>query len=346
MLDEDTTALYAFFETAIDSFVPGLVYNMQDRQTEWGKLDSMHVEATHAVYIPSAKGDTVRVTVEVTTQYAYNHFQDILYLQRVGKSKPMLTDYSLGRFTVMDCSRDELDRVSPVFFQMTKDLVAHRDEKVKKWFGSDPAFMKNSFETRDRFFPLDMIANAEVKYHRGYMRKYCGTRNRANAFLTYEVMLNDTTVNYVTLLIYKNTDEDEYDLYSFYAGNEDGHNKTADLKMAEQLTNEIFRMLERNDYKAFYYALHDEAKPTKEGQPYTEEDMKEMVDEYASWGKFDAFYDMETLRLVNIGDASNVFIRYVVIAQLLNEEGETEYVELSFKPDATGKIRLMGFEYM
>lgn len=344
IINRDSVDMHRFFAGEIRPYIQDLITAIKEREEMWGAIDTIRIERNESRFVPSGKNDTTWYNLTLSTVYQYNQSQDVLLIRKTGKDKPQLIDYSFDRKKVMHCSKEELEYVKPIFEDMVNNLVKRNDSAVKHWFDPDKKFFVSCLDMRDEFLPEKLCKNTHIEYHNGYLRRYCGTQNEANGFITYKVRFDNEREVYITLFITKNADEALYDLYSLYLGETDPYNQNKDKRIAQQLGHEIFRILELNDHKAFYYALHEEAQP--DAGVYNEKTAREILENIKSWGDFKAFDQVITYSTqLDIDGKKENEVRYVLIAKLEGEDGDV-YAELSFKPDSSGKIKLMAIEYL
>jgi hypothetical protein len=341
ILAEDGVKMKGFFADKIDSLVPSLLRTIHWRKKNWGEMKSYHITENNTWFTPAPSGDTTFFAVTFAAVYEYNQSMDVLHIQKIGDGPLELVYQGFYNAWIIDCSNQKLEEIKPIFQELSEHLVLHHDDQLNTWFEPGTDFRKGVLAHRDEYFPSELVNDPTIAYYDGYFRQYCGSNSESNGFMTYEVILNDTLTRYITFVAKKETDSEIFDLYQITWSDDDGYNRDEDVQMAQQLSKEILRMVEREDYKAFFHALHEEAQLKNAG--LSETDWQEMMKDYHHRGKFKDFWSTVTVSQVLENED---FIRYVVIAELETKEGNPDYIEITFKPDKTGKLRLMGFGFM
>jgi hypothetical protein len=341
ILGRDSVKMYEFFSADIDSFVPRLVKTIHARNENWGgETDSFEVVLVNTSVIAGEKTDSVDFTVTISAFYAYDQSKDVLHIKKIGSGPFEVYDYDFDDLSIRDCSDSRFEEVRPLFADLTESLANGRDDEVPGWFRSDETFYSDVLELRNEFFPQNIQGNLKAEYHAGYFRQYCGSQNNCNGFLTYKVSLGDTAERYITYVFSGNTSE--YNVYRIVMDYTDDSDQPADLDLAKQLAREIFRMMRRNDYLGYFNALHEEFQYKENGSPLTESETKDMVERFKELGRFDDFDKVTTLSVKKTDGPPVIY--YAVIAKTLSDEGEQALVELSFKSDENGKIKLCWME--
>lgn len=343
LLDQDSTLLQQCFAKELLADIPELLGIMADRNNEWGELEKITFTSTET----RCTTDTCIYRIQVSTLYEYNESNDLLEITKTGTT-PLITSYSFDDQLVTDCSDRKMLEIQPLLAKTAENLANKNDAKLGEWIEGKETnmadFRKSVLDLRNEFFPGELPHNLKAVYQNGYIRQYCGSKSGNNGFITYKVALGDTSERYITFFLETYEEETEPDIYSVLYSYYDGYNQKKDVDMAKKLGREVFYMIDKLDYKAFYNALHPKAREGLGVDQKSQEKLKNMLADYKSMGKLQGFEKVITQSIKENGRDE---VRYVVIARLKDDENDEQLLEMSFKTnDQNGLISLFVLEPM
>jgi hypothetical protein len=338
LLTQDSLKISNCFDTSLSKDIPGFIEMLVARDEEWGEFHAFTVSDVTVETVYLSKGDTITYQVKVNSVYDYNESWDDFTLQKVNKGKFKVVAYDFDPELMLNCGTNELELLKPDYMDYSWAIFEKDTNVIWELSKQDKKFYKEIIALQEEFFPGGSTCDSIV-YNTGYMRKYCGLKGEANGMLIYTVYFNDTTYLDLIYKIEKAADEEEHNMYSLIFTGDLVVDNEADVDFLKSISKEVYKIIQKNDVEGFISTFHSELRSL-----YTQQTLKELdgiVEDFKAMGKFEGYYEYHTFRTKD-----DDFTYYIVILDLMDEDGFHSYLEMVFKPDINKKFMLLTINEM
>lgn len=330
LIDGDSATIYKLFEPALKDEFSDFMAMLRSRVTGWGKLHKWDLLEVSS-YV-SANDDTIRFELAFNALYDDNASYDEITITKIGNKNFHLSDYSFDSRHMYSCGQDALEELKPLLEEYARSFVLADEDKIWQLAGNDSVFFDSLMVLSKNTFAEDSEIDS-IRFEDGYMRKYCGLNGESNGIAVYKVYLDEDKFEHI---IYKLKSEPggEVEVYEVIFDGDLLVDAREDVDLAKRISKDVCKIIKESDPGKFFSTFHSELSSlyTKE----TQQDLKEIVADFASLGSFADYYDWHTYRTSNNG-----FVFFIMVVELTDAEGYSNYLEMTFKPDENDKFMLV-----
>jgi hypothetical protein len=338
LISQDSLNIAKCFHKELYKDINEFIKMLEARHEDWGEFHSFNVSDVTVNEKYFAKGDTVSYQIKVNAIYDFNESWDEFTLQKINNDEFKVIAYDFDPELMLNCGINALEEVKPDYMDYSRAIFENDTAVIWKMCKQDNVFYNEIINLQNDFFPQGSKCDSIV-FNTGYMRKYCGKKGEANGMMIFTVYYNDTTYLDIIYKVDKSNDDEEFNTYSIYFTGDLIVDDEKDVEFVKNISKEVSKMIQKNDVAGVINTFHSELKSL-----YTTETLKEIseiVEDLKSLGKFEGYYDYHTFRTQD-----KEFNYYIVILELVDEDGVHNYLEMVFKPDSNKKLMLLTLNEM
>lgn len=333
LLTKDKKTIQSCLSKVLQNDADSIIAILKSRDENWGKFISYEVTDVSSTEIFTDKGDTTTFYVNISAIYENNRSSDLLTIEKVKKTVFKIVDYQLDNEEMLNCGIYEIQNLIPVYKAFTEALVKNDTSEILIMCGGHGIFYDSVIKIQHETFSASVSIDSIVHLD-GYMRNACGLYAEANGLMAFSIYTSDTTELQIIYKLRKDEGSTEYEMYSLLLTNDLEIDNENDVNFAKSIAKDVYKIIQKNDGKAFYNTFHTELSSL-----YDERRLKELDEVVANLKSLGTFVDYYTYYTFRTSDSD--FMYFVIILRLEDEEGNSNYLEMVFKPDANSKFMLI-----
>lgn len=198
--------------------------------------------------------------------------------------------------------------------------------------GSDSAFYDSLVARSKSTFPEGTTLDS-ISFESGYMHKTCGVNGSANGFMVYKVYIDTDKYEHLIYKIRK-AYGGPYEVYEVVFDGELLIDNSDDVELAQRISKDVWKIIKEKNAEKFFSTFHSELSSLYDEE--SKKDLKEIVENFDALGNFTDYFDWHTYHSSN-----DNLIYFIMVLEITGDDGNTNYMEMVFKPDENHKYMLL-----
>lgn len=316
-------------------FVSEIKEVVNRRPKNFGALNYFEVFDVSTHCYRSNKGDTLNYKFYVKAYYDYLTSEDWFALQKIGKQDWKIIGYDFSPRHHYSCGYDEIENLEKNFQDFSYYLAHQNKSNMRKAANCSEEFLDTLVKLSQDIFGIGITTDT-VTYIDGYFKSECGSKGYASGFMIYEVEYNDTSSIYLTYSLTRSEDEEEFFINTVYTSSYIEIDNEEEIELLKLISKDLWSLIKKKDSRGLYEAFHEELKDFFNNK----NEVVDLIENYAELGVFEDFLLTRTFNTQ--GTSVDDYAYYISVLELKNDKGETEYLEMVFKPEVLeGKQKFM-----